>query len=180
MSCKPIGDQLLWYVIHTKPKQEDRAIKNLAAWNVESFTPKIEQTRLNFYTGEPKHIIKPLFPRYIFARFSVRPLIAKVRFTRGVRSIVSFGDRPTPVENHIIDLIKSRLEKDGYVRIREKLKPGDPVTVEDGILKNLKGVFERQMQDKERVMILLSTVAYQVHLELPGILVKKLNDVTNN
>lgn len=164
-----------WYVIHTKPKQEDRAIKNLSAWNIESFTPKLKQVRLNFYKGRPEHIIKPLFPRYIFARFNLSRFISKVRFTRGVHSIVSFGDKPTPVENDIIELVKLRMGKEGCVSLQEKLHPGDLVRIEDGPLKNLKGVFERQMRDEERVMILLNTVAYQVHIELPRILVKKLS-----
>ena len=134
--CVP--DQPQWYVIHTKPKQEDRAISNLAAWQVESFTPKLAEVRLNFYTGNPQHIIRPLFPCYIFARFIASSLIAKVRFTRGVRNVVSFGDQPTPVENDLIDLIRLRTDRDGYVRIREILSPGDPVRVENGPLKNLK------------------------------------------
>ena len=34
----------------------------------------------------------PLFPRYIFARFVLGPLFAKVTYTRGVQKIVGFGE----------------------------------------------------------------------------------------
>lgn len=173
-------EMLRWYVIETNPKQEDRAINNLVAWGVESFTPKLKHGRFNFYTGKPQYVIKPLFPRYIFARFSAQALLSKVRFTRGVQSVVSFGNEPTPVDNEIIDLVRSRIEEDGYVTIREKLNPGDPVSIDEGPLKNMKGLFERQMQDRDRVVVLLSTVSYQAHLELPKVLVKKSSAASNS
>jgi transcriptional antiterminator RfaH len=174
MKLDPAHDPARWYVLRTKPKQEDRAISNLTAWKVESFTPKLEQIRVNSFTGELQRIIKPLFSCYVFARFSLSESIAKVRFTRGVRGVVTFGDSPTPVGHEVIDLLKGRMESDGYVRIREELKAGDQVKVEGGPLKNLKGVLTRHMKDRDRVLILLDTVAYQAHLELPTMLVSRL------
>lgn len=150
-----------WYAIHTKPKQEERADSNLRAWGVETFFPKVKERRYNPYAREPAKITKALFPRYIFSRFSANKLINKVRFTRGVQSVVSFGGLPIPVEDEIIDIIKSQIREDGFIRIGEEFRSGDKVIVKNGPLKNFIGIFERKIKDTERVSILLESVSYQ-------------------
>ena len=51
-----------WYVLHTKPKQEERANCNLVAWGVETLHPKLKTRRHNEFTGVPTYITQPLFP----------------------------------------------------------------------------------------------------------------------
>src|SRR5205085_8571472 len=120
-------DSLSWYVVQTNPKQESRADLNLRAWNVETLAPKFKQYAYNQFTGKPTLIIKPLFPRYIFARFRPKDALHKIRYTRGVHSVVSFGESFTRVDDEIITLIQSRMQKDGFVLIGEKFAPGDEV-----------------------------------------------------
>lgn len=150
-----------WYVLHTHAKQEDRAVSNLNAWNVQTFNPKIKEKRVNGYYGAVSQIIKPLFPRYIFARFDSEKLFHKVSYTRGVHSIVCFGGVPARVDSSIIDILKSQMDKDGFVNFDEDFKAGDAVVIKSGPLKNFAGIFEREVKEKERVMILLTTVSYQ-------------------
>ena len=90
-------DVIRWYVIHTHSKQEDRACVNLRVLGVPIFNPKIRERRYNQFSIIPTYVTKPLFPRYIFARFKVNDLYHKVRFTRGVYSVVSFSEGPTPI-----------------------------------------------------------------------------------
>ena len=165
-------DPARWYVIHTHPNQEERANGNLISWNVETFAPRRKERRYG-HAGGPSYVVKPLFPRYIFARFNVEDLLHKVRFTRGVHSVVSFGGSPTPVGDDVIETIRSRSGEDGFVRLTDDLKSGDEVSVKDGVLKGIVGVFERQMRDSERVMILLKTVSYQTHIVVDRGLVEK-------
>ena len=164
MSNENVGGYAQWYVLQTKPRQEDRADSNLTAWNIETLTPKLRERRSNPYTGIPMYVIKPLFPRYIFAKFNLSDSFHKVRFTRGVNDIVTFGDGPVPVDDEMIALIRCRMDKDGFVRIGETLNPGDRVVVKDSPLGNFAGVFERDIHESDRVMILLQTVSYQVHV----------------
>jgi transcription elongation factor/antiterminator RfaH len=168
------SDAAEWYVIHSNPGQEERAARNLEAWNLQTFTPRIRERRCNQYTGEVTYLVKPLFPRYIFARFKASDFLHKVRYTRGVYSIVSFGDTPTAVSEEVISLIESRIDENGYVRLGDEIKPGDEVIVKDGLLKNLIGIFERDLKDADRVMILLNTVSYQVHVSLERAMIKRL------
>jgi|SRR5882672_271365 len=163
-----------WYAIHTHPKQENRAESNLRAWNVETFFPKIKEHRLNQFSGAATFLIKPLFSRYFFARFNVEQLLHKVSFTRGVQDVVSFGGIPSLVDDEIIELLQSRVDGDGLVRIGEEFRPGDKVIMRSGMLSNLVGVFEREMNDSERVMILLATINYQGHVIVDKELIRKV------
>jgi len=174
MNSETGSESLRWYVIHTHPRQEDRAERNLLSEGLETLSPKIKQRRYNQYTGELAYVIKPLFPRYIFARFDADVWLHHVRYTRGVHCVVSFGEYPTPVDGEIITIIRSRIGEDGFVRISDQLLPGDRVMVKDGPLKNFIGIFEREMKDCDRVMILLTTVGYQAHIMIERDLLRKI------
>lgn len=161
-----------WYVVQTKPKEEDRADSNLRAWKIETFVPKFKERRSSQYSSSYPYVIKHLFPRYIFARFCATRFF-DVNYTRGVQKVVGFGDGPTPVEDEIVDLIRSRVNEEGVVRIGEPLKPGDEIVVKAGPLKGLAGIFERTTNDIDRVMILLSAVDYQARIQIERDLVQK-------
>lgn len=174
MHSEPLSGDLAWYAIHTRPNQESRATENLKAWMVETFSPKIKVRR----SAQPRRtpgITSHLYPSYIFARFNAANLIHKIQFTRGVNRVVSFGAVPTPVDDRIIEIIKAQTNQDGFVQIGEKLKYGDKVVVEDGPFRYFKGTFESEMNESERVRILLTTIGYQAHIQLDRELVKKVN-----
>lgn len=154
-------ERCLWYAIHTHHKQESRVENNLRAWQVETFAPKLRTRQVNPFSGALIHHSKPLFPRYLFARFKAGELLHKIYFTRGVHSIVSFGSDPVPIDDEVIALLQSQVGEDGFVRLRKELKPGDKVKITGGAFENLIGVFERHLSDSERVMILLTTISYQ-------------------
>jgi transcription elongation factor/antiterminator RfaH len=154
------SQQLHWYAVHTKQQQEERVHLNLQAWGVESLSPKMKERRPNPFTGVPVFISKPLFPRYIFARFEARNL-HKIVFTRGVHSVVSFDGVPTSIDDEIITLIKDRIGADGFVPTAEELRDGDKVIIKDGPLKDLVGIFQHRVKDSDRVMILLTAINFQ-------------------
>lgn len=161
-----------WYVIHTHPKQEDRADMNLKAWGLTTFNPKIRERSYNPYSDKVTYVAKSLFLRYIFARFNITRL-HQVQFTRGVDRVVCFGDAPTPVSSEVIAEIKSRVGADGYISIMEELAPGDEVIIKDGPMKDFRGLFIGKVSAEDRVRILLETVSYQAHLEIERAWVKK-------
>lgn len=149
-----------WYVIHTHPNQEKRANSNLVAWGIETFAPKLKKL-CHRYPGKTIYAAKPLFPRYIFARFDASKLLHKVGFTRGVESVVGFGNAPARVDDEIIFLIRSRIGKDGFVHIEAEVNPGDKVIIKDGPFKDFMAIFEQGVKDTDRVILLLMAVNYQ-------------------
>jgi len=162
-----------WYVVHTNPKQEERANSNLVAWGIETLHAKLKMRRHNQFTGVPTFITQPLFPRYLFAKFNAREQLSKILFTRGVHDVVCFGDSPACVSEDIIDVIRARIDQNGFVKVNDDLKPGDRVVISGGPLKNLIGVFEREVKGSERIMILLTAIGYQGHLEVDRNLIKR-------
>lgn len=162
MQC-PLRDYS-WYAIYTNPKQEVRAESNLRAWGIETYLPQIKESRLDQYKNTRIWLIKPLFLRYLFARFGFGTLGHKVRNTRGVKDIVGFGKGPTPVDDEIINLIQSRQDELGYVKLKDDLSQGDEVVVTDDMFKGVQGVFERRISNSDRVMILLKTIQFQAHI----------------
>lgn len=179
MSRQAFETAMLWYVIHTNHKQEDRAESNLRAWEVETFFPRLQKLFYSDITGVISYIIEPLFPGYIFARFSVKELYQKVRYTRGVKNVVCYGQAPISVEDGLIDLIQSRRGENGFIRIKDDLKVGDKVEILQGPLKSFTGILERKMSSSDRVMILLNTIAYQGHIVVDQQAIKKVEKVMN-
>jgi transcriptional antiterminator RfaH len=155
-------DPLQWFAVCTHSKQEDRAYYNLQTANVECFSPRIKECRRNQFTGAVSYIARPLFPRYIFARFNL-PLLRKVSFTRGVLKVVSFNARPAPIDKQVIELLQARVGSDGFLSVGE-LKPGDAVRIKDGPWKALVGVVERNLHSGERVELLMTAINYQGRL----------------
>src|SRR5437762_8331487 len=86
-----------WYVIYTKTNEEDRADRNLAAWGLETFYPRIKKKQVNEFTGKAIYFSRPLFPRYIFARFDAETLLRKVCNSRGVQKVLNIDYVPVPV-----------------------------------------------------------------------------------
>jgi transcriptional antiterminator RfaH len=157
---------LHWYVIHTHPQQEGRAEINLRAGRVETFAPKHKQRLYSRKSKGRTYRIKPLFPGYIFARFDIENRLHDIQYTRGVHSVVSFGNTYIPVDDEIINVIQSRKTKEGFIMIGEEFQHADELIVVSGPFKGFTGIFERNIKDADRVMILLKTVSYQSHVML--------------
>ena|SRR5215216_5512104 len=174
MSIEYEDDRPQWFAICTHPKQEDRAYYNLLTSQVECFNPRIQECRRNEFTGAITLIARPLFPRYIFARFNVRDSLRTVRYTRGVLAVVSFNLNPAPIDDEAIDLLKSRVGNDGFLNIGEPLNPGDKVRIKDGPWRAVVGVIERSTQPDERVQLLLTAINYQGRLMIERELVEKI------
>ena len=161
MGVERLLDNREWYVVHTHLKQEERANDNLKSLGIETLHAKLRTHRYNEFTGVPTYITQPLFPRYIFAKFNAREQLRKIRFTRGVHNVVCFGENPASVDQEIIDIIRARIDENGFVKANDELKPGDKVVISAGPLRNLIEIFEREVEGTERSMILLTAIGYQ-------------------
>jgi transcription elongation factor/antiterminator RfaH len=171
MKNKAVSVGVRWYAIHTKSRQEKRANSNLTAWRVDTFLPQLKRRSVRRGSTWDS---KPLFPRYIFARFDPSQLLNKVNFTRGVQNVVSFGGYATPVDDGIIELIRAQIGEDGFVSLFEEFATGNKVKINFGPLKNLEGVFESGIKDTDRVRILLDTVSYQSHVVIEREMIEKI------
>ena len=152
-----------WFAIYTKPNREAVAEMHIQSLGLEVLLPQVKITQ-NLW-GIPRQVTKPLFPNYLFARFSPSSYLHLIQFTRGVRQVVRGGALPLPVDEEIIRLIKEEISVEGFVNLKQKsLQPGDPVVIKEGPFQGLRGLFNQELKDKERVVILLEAIKYQAHI----------------
>jgi transcription elongation factor/antiterminator RfaH len=172
MNSTNSGDLRLWYVIHTKPGDENRVRTHLHNQEIESFSPLLETYQ--YCNGRMIPKIKPLFPNYLFARLDLELHYYKVKWTRGVNKILGSGNEPISISAKVIQTIKERSGKDNLVKLEDELKDGDMVQVNSGPFKSLRGVFQKMMSSKGRVRILLSLIGVDVPVQISRWQIKKV------
>lgn len=160
MNGSTVAAESCWYVVQTKPKQEQRAEQSLRLSDVETFAPRTRELSPLRMGSESGYRLAPLFPRYIFARFCLEQL-PRIRMTSGVHEVVSFGSGPARVEEEVIALLRARVAESEAGPAAPVLEGGDHVVVQDGPLRNLAGIFEREVNGPERVAVLLSAIHFQ-------------------
>jgi len=168
-------DARCWYVVHTKPKQERRAELNLLGWGLEVLAPKVREERYRPLSGRASYTIEPLFPRYLLVHFDAAALLTKVRLTRGVHSVIGFGEWATPVDDSIIEAIRGRMKDDGFVRIEEP-RPGEPVRIVEGPMRTLTGIFQRR-SGHDRAVILLEAIGAQARVDVAMAAIRRVPSV---
>ena len=100
-------------------------------------------------------VVRPLFAGYLFARFSLAVSLRAVAFGR----VLGTRNRPLLVDDAIIASLRERIGLDGCVELSAApLARGDAVRITSGPLVGWSGVFERELSDARRVIILIETV----------------------
>jgi len=140
------------------------AVLSLQREKVETFFPQLRRKRT--IRRVRKWVTGPLFPGYFFARFDAQRDARLVRYATGVIKVVSFGNQPAIVEDAIIAAIQHHAEDDVVTVSPLQFKPGDVVEIQAGPLRGFQGVFEREMSDQERVVVLLDTLATSTRVQI--------------
>jgi len=157
-----------WYVIHTKPRQEQRALVNLTRQGYMCYLPLLttEKLRLRVLTL----VQEPLFARYLFIHLDASQTgksWAPIRSTQGVSRLVSFGTEPAKVDAELIESL--RLHTSRLHEQPERLfHQGDLVQIKDGPFAGLEAVY--QMADgAHRALVLIEFLSKPTHLTVsPG------------
>ncbi len=162
----------LWYVIQTKPKKEEEAGSYLSTKGVEIFNPLMETFLPR--NGRTHRELKPLFPGYIFGKFDLDQNYPLVRWARGVKKVLGFGEYPTPISEEVVEIIREKTDPQGVVKLKHLFLGNDLIRVKTGPLKDLLGIFERWISDSDRVRILLNLMGYQPAIEIHYSMIEKV------
>ena len=161
-----------WYVIHTKPRQEQRALENLARQGYNCYLPLFATEKMQL--GAIKVVQEPLFSRYLFICLDTH-LSGKswtpIRSTQGVSRLVTFGGEPARIDSELIDALRSQANLTNGEPQR-LFKHGDRVQIREGSFNGFEAVY--QMSNGEnRAMVLIEILSKLVKLTLaPGSLGK--------
>jgi len=159
-----------WYLVHTRPRQEEVAREHLERQGYGVYLPRLQLPRRR--RGRWHDVVEPLFPRYLFAgarrdEQSLHP----IRSTRGVSALVRGGDSYTPVPVGLLDELRSREDAAGLHQLRpDDLQPGDRVQILAGPFAGLEAVFHSR-QGADRVRVLLTIIGTSAPATLPAGLV---------
>lgn len=151
-----------WYVVHTQPHQETLSESSLQRLGIETLFPRLKQRKI--IRRVARTITAPLFPGYLFARFNLDTNYRAVNYARGVKRIVTFGSVPATLDDSIIESIKARLQEDGTALRGPAFAPGQTVRIQGGAFKGLEAVFERELNDHQRAMVLLQMLSGHTRL----------------
>jgi transcriptional antiterminator RfaH len=142
-----------WYVIHTKPRQEQRALENLQRQGFEAWLPMIalEKVRRSRLT----QVTEPMFSRYLFIRLdTTQTNWSPIRSTLGVSKLVSFGNVPAAVPDALINMLR----ESPPLTPQRLMNPGDEVQLVEGPLRGLRGIYQ-QHDGEARAMVLIELLS---------------------
>lgn len=153
MNKPALLDSTAWYVVHTKPKQEFRALEQLENQGYSCFLPTLRVERAGRVT---KTCIEPLFARYLMIRLnSTTENWSPIRSTRGVNGLLKFGDRFATLQDQYVETLKSV----PLQPVRRLFAPGDHVSVRSGPFAGIEGIY--QAEDGEaRALILIEMMSH--------------------
>lgn len=148
-----------WYVVLTKPRQEQRALEHLEQQGASAFLPLFQRELIA--KGVRTLRAEPLFPGYLFLQSSpADPLLSKIRFTLGARGLLYFGKQPAVVGTLLVDDLQQRNLCNETESLYNK---GQEVMLNSGPFKNYEAIFQHY-DGKERAMVLLSLLGQQSEL----------------
>ena len=144
-----------WYAIHSKPRQEERALDNLQRQGFEAWLPMLTVEKV--LRGKLANVTEPMFSRYLFIRLDTEQTNwSPIRSTLGVCRLVSFGNRPAVVADELIQALQTVPQ-----RAPERLfQPGQTIKIVSGPLKGIEGIFQ-QADGEHRAMVLIDLLNKQ-------------------
>ena len=125
-----------WYVVHTKPRQEGRALENLQNQGFTCFLPTMQVQKLR--NQRVQVVTEPMFSRYLFIQLDDQSQNwGPIRSTLGVSKLVSFGPQPAKVPPELVVFLKEAPPE----TLERMFAPGDTVQVAAGPLQGLEGKY---------------------------------------
>jgi transcriptional antiterminator RfaH len=162
LNCSVEDIQRDWYVVYSKPHKEQQAQFHLRMKGLEVFFPRLDLVRV----AEKRKRIIALFPNYLFVRIHLPTEFHYVIWSPGVKRIVSFGDRPIPLDEKVVDFLRQQTDPEGVIMARSQLRPGQEVEIRGGPFDGLIAIIQDPPDPKGRVKILLKLLSRQISVKL--------------
>lgn len=161
---------LSWYLVHTKPRQEETALLNLERQGYACYLPRLVVEKVRRRKAEM--VSEAMFPRYLFVQLDTSgqgQSWSPIRSTLGVSRLVHFGNHPAKANDQLVALLRSREEALPAERL---FSPGEAVRVAEGPFAGIEAIY--QTADAERrSVILLEILSKTVTLQIDTAALRK-------
>ena len=164
-----------WYIIHTYSGFENKVKVSLQEGiktsGMEEYFSEIlvpEEDVVELVDGEKKTSKRKFFPGYILVKMKMNDETWHiVKGTPKVTGFVGSKDRPTPIPDSDVELLKTRVEE-GTLKPKPKyeFEVGDHVRIMDGPFTNFDGVVDEVKPEKGKLRVIVSIFGRSTPVEL--------------
>ena len=153
---------LPWFALQVKFRHEKTVSQVLRG---KGYTEYLPLYRGRHHSGRCfQDVDLPLFPTYVFCRFDpLRRL--PILMTHGVFSIVGTSSGPLPVDEEELDSVRHLIGSGLHAEPWPFLRVGDPVCVEEGVLRGMHGTLQR-FKNEYRLVISVTLLQRSVAVEI--------------
>ncbi|RFA26408.1 transcription/translation regulatory transformer protein RfaH [Alkalilimnicola ehrlichii] len=157
-----------WYLVLSKPRQDERAEVQLSNQGFEVFRPLIKVFRWS--GGKRRTTVESMFPRYLFLCLDdVGQDWAPIRSTRGVQDLVRWGGVVPSVPEAVVERLQARMATNGWIDFtaRDDFRLNERLRITDGPFAGYEALFQAR-NGEERVVVLLNIMRQEQRLSLPA------------
>ena len=151
-----------WFALQVKTTLEKRVASLLAEKGHEFLLPLYRERRR--WSDRIKEVELPLFPGYIFCRFTRRERTGVLK-TPGVFRVVSIGSQPAPVDDAEIAAIQQALRAGLGARPHPYVTAGQRVRISGGSLDGLEGLVV-DIRRSNRLILSVTLLQRSIALEI--------------
>jgi len=152
-----------WFVVRSKPRREDCAVRHLIRRGIEVFFPRILEP-VGFANA---WATVPLFPGYLFVEIALHRDFHQVIWTPGVKAFISFGEIPTAIQPGVVRFLRDQAGPEGVIRPRPRFHAGDRVRIKRGPFAGLIGIIETPCPERGRIRVLMDFLRQGTSVEVP-------------
>lgn len=157
-----------WHACMTRSRSEKKAAERLNRRGIATYLPLIPRERQ--WADRTKVVDWPVFPGYIFCRFTPDELVPVLR-TPGVSRIVRHGSEPAIIRDDELENVRRvvrGLQASG--RLPEPVmdfRIGEPVRVTDGPFRGVTGRV-REVRGRNRLLVGLEEIGQGLEVDVAG------------
>jgi len=155
-----------WYLIYTKPKQENKTAYHLSLMNIEHYLPIIKTMRQ--WHDRKKIIDQPIFPSYVFVKIQDTKELQYGMEADGACYYIKFGQQLAKVSQMVIDQIKLVVGSGQGISVStDAFKPGQKVIIKEGGLMGLRAEVVKH-NGKKKILVRVQLLNSNLLVDLPS------------
>ena len=154
--------KLRWYAAYTRSRHEKQVSRMLEGKSVETFLPMYES--VHRWNDRSALVSQPIFPGYVFVRICLADRV-QVLSVPGVVNLVGAQDRPCPVPDEELAVLRACWERRLRMEPYPYLTVGRRVRIKRGSLVDMEGILLRK-KNRFRLVLSINLITRSVAVEV--------------